>query len=174
MQTDQAKFLLNVYLNQLKFESDATRRVIAAVPAGKGDYKPDPKSMSASELAWHIASAEMWFMDGVANGEFGSGEAKMPETLKSGADIAAWYEKEFSARVGRLESLSADQLTQKVDFFGVMQDAAVGFLSLAIRHSVHHRGQLSAYLRPMGAKVPRIYGGSADEPFEMPAQTTSA
>lgn len=174
MQTDQAKFLLDTYLQQLKFESDATRRVIAAVPAGKGDYRPDPKCMNAAELAWHIASAEMWFMDGVANGEFGKGGAKMPETLKSGADIAAWYEKEFAARVARLESLSGDQLTRNINFFGVFQDAAVGFLGLAIRHSVHHRGQLSAYLRPMGAKVPRIYGGSADEPMEMPAETASA
>jgi uncharacterized damage-inducible protein DinB len=45
----------------------------------------------------------------------------------------------------------------------------VQFLGLVSNHSIHHRGQLSSYLRPMGSKVPKIYGGSADEPFEMPA-----
>ena len=46
---------------------------------------------------------------------------------------------------------------------------AVTFLNFMNVHAIHHRGQLSAYLRPMGAKVPKIYGGSADEPFQMPA-----
>jgi uncharacterized damage-inducible protein DinB len=45
---------------------------------------------------------------------------------------------------------------------------AVAYLSIMSRHSIHHRGQLAAYLRPMGGKVPNIYGGSADEPFEPP------
>jgi uncharacterized damage-inducible protein DinB len=47
----------------------------------------------------------------------------------------------------------------------------VDYLSLSLRHSVHHRGQLSAYLRPMGAKVPGIYGPSGDETVKAPAAT---
>jgi uncharacterized damage-inducible protein DinB len=46
--------------------------------------------------------------------------------------------------------------------FGFLQMPAVGFLSLLIRHSAHHRGQLSSYLRAMGGRVPAIYGPSAD------------
>ncbi len=60
-------------------------------------------------------------------------------------------------------------LAAKIPFFGVMNEPLVAYLNMMIVHSVHHRGQLSAYLRPMGAKVPDIYGGSADEPFQMPA-----
>ena len=58
---------------------------------------------------------------------------------------------------------SGDACAKVLDFFGMMQMPAVVFLQLCIKHSVHHRGQLSAYLRPMGGKVPSIYGPSADE-----------
>ncbi|HEY4051938.1 MAG TPA: DinB family protein [Acidobacteriaceae bacterium] len=64
-----------------------------------------------------------------------------------------------------LDALSGEDLTAPVDFIGLRNDPAVAYLKIAIRHTVHHRGQLSAYLRPMGAKVPAIYIESADEPY---------
>ncbi len=64
-----------------------------------------------------------------------------------------------------LEGLSGEQLSTPVDFLGLRTDPAVAYLNIAMRHSVHHRGQLSTYLRPMGAKVPAIYMESADEPY---------
>jgi uncharacterized damage-inducible protein DinB len=73
-----------------------------------------------------------------------------------------------------LEELSAEELGTPVDFLGLRNDPAVAYLNIAIRHSVHHRGQLSAYLRPMGAKVPAIYVESADEPYPPTAECTSA
>jgi uncharacterized damage-inducible protein DinB len=48
---------------------------------------------------------------------------------------------------------------------------AVMYLQFMLNHSIHHRGQLSSYLRPMGAKVPSIYGGSFDEPMEHPSES---
>jgi uncharacterized damage-inducible protein DinB len=65
--------------------------------------------------------------------------------------------------------LPGDQLAREMSMMGVLTKPAVIFLSFLIRHTVHHRGQLSTYLRPMGAKVPSIYGGSADEPFQSSA-----
>jgi uncharacterized damage-inducible protein DinB len=56
-------------------------------------------------------------------------------------------------------------MAKEVDFFGVVKMPAAALLSVAMNHGVHHRGQLAAYLRPMGSKVPSIYGGSADEPM---------
>jgi len=53
-----------------------------------------------------------------------------------------------------------------IPFFGVMEMPAVAYLNFMNLHTAHHRGQLSTYLRPMGSKVPSIYGGSADEPFK--------
>jgi uncharacterized damage-inducible protein DinB len=66
----------------------------------------------------------------------------------------------------QVKAMTPEQLATEVDFFGVMKMPAVGLLSMALRHSIHHRGQLSSYLRAMGGKVPGIYGPSADEPSE--------
>jgi uncharacterized damage-inducible protein DinB len=59
-------------------------------------------------------------------------------------------------------------LLKSINFHNVFEFPAVVYLQLMVNHSIHHRGQLSAYLRPMGAKVPAIYGGSADEPITIP------
>ena len=63
--------------------------------------------------------------------------------------------------------MSGEQLAGIVDFYGMFQLPAAAYLNFANVHCVHHRGQLAAYLRPMGGKVPSIYGGSADEPMAM-------
>ena len=62
-----------------------------------------------------------------------------------------------------MAQLSSEQLLKIVDFRGLFQYPAVLYLQFAINHSIHHRGQLSVYLRPMGAKVPSIYGESYDD-----------
>jgi uncharacterized damage-inducible protein DinB len=61
--------------------------------------------------------------------------------------------------------MSAEELLTPVDFYGVMTAPVFRFLLIANNHSVHHRAQLATYLRPMGAKVPDMGGGSADEPL---------
>jgi uncharacterized damage-inducible protein DinB len=78
------------------------------------------------------------------------------------AGIAAWFDETFAASLQKLEGISGETLTKMVDFRGMFQLPAVGFIQLALNHSIHHRGQLSMYLRPMGAKVPAIYGESYD------------
>jgi uncharacterized damage-inducible protein DinB len=85
-----------------------------------------------------------------------------PETLQTPADILGWYEKEFSANLQRLQQLKDEDLLKIVDFRGMFQLPAVLYLNFILKHTIHHRGQLSMYLRPMGAKVPSIYGESYD------------
>lgn len=170
MTNDQAEFLLQqVYLPQIQNERKTTRRVIEAVPAANCEWKPDPKSMSALELAWHIASSECFFMNGVSSGAFNPGGGK-PESIKTPADVLAWYDENAPKAAAALAALKGDALTRSIDFRGVFNFPGIVYISLMSNHSIHHRGQLSAYLRPMGAKVPRIYGGSADEPMQLPAQ----
>jgi len=174
MQPDEARILCKAYVNLLKAEQPTTQRVIAAVPADKGEYTPHPTSMTANTLAWHLASSEMWFLEGIIYGKFDfGGDSKQPDSLKTPADIAAWYEAEFKKNIAHVEALAGEHLAGEVQF-AIFKQPLVTYLDFALRHSIHHRGQLSAYLRPMGAKVPSIYGGSADEPFEMPASETSA
>ena len=74
-------------------------------------------------------------------------------------------ETEFPAALDRVRALPAEKLAATVDFFGMMQMPDVTYLGFADNRSVHHRGQLAAYLRAMGWKVPAIYGDSADEPM---------
>jgi len=150
-------------LPALKNEHRITRKVIEAIPADQGDYRPDSVSMSALELAWHIASAENFFLDGVAAGAFNYQGGGLPDSIRSAADVAAWYGEAFQTNFDRLTQLSSEQLLKVVDFRGLFQYPAVLYLQFAINHSIHHRGQLSVYLRPMGAKVPSIYGESYDD-----------
>lgn len=159
---DQAKFLLNIFLPALEREHSKTRDVIEAIPLTKGDYRPDPVSKSALELAWHIVAAERRFLDGIVNGGFDFNPFHRPDSLQNSADIGRWYGEMFQSAFPRLQNMSAEQLTRTIDFRGMFQNPAVLFLPMAMNHAIHHRGQLSVYLRPMGAKVPAIYGESYD------------
>ena len=164
MRADEGKFLLGFLMPQVKGESAVTRRILAAVPEGKSEYRPNAKSMTALELAWHIAVVEMWFLDAVIDRRFGEGTERREE-VNTCADVARWYEENFAQRLPRIEALGGEELTTPVDYIGLRNDPAVAYLNIAIRHSVHHRGQLSTYLRAMGEKVPAIYVESADEPW---------
>jgi uncharacterized damage-inducible protein DinB len=171
MTPEQATFLLNeIYLPQMQSEQKTTRRVIEAIPAGKCDWKPEPKSMAALELASHIASSECFFLNGIASGAFNSEDHSATKSLTSPADLIQWYDENFANGVARVSSLKGDDLVRVIDFHGVFKMPAIAFAQVMCNHSIHHRGQLSSYLRPMGSKVPSIYGGSADEPMQMPAQ----
>jgi uncharacterized damage-inducible protein DinB len=83
----------------------------------------------------------------------------------NGADCAARYRETIPALVEQVKAMTPEQLATEIDFFGLMKLKAVSLVSMAVRHSVHHRGQLSSYLRAMGGKVPGIYGPSADQPM---------
>ena len=162
MTAENAIYLLHgVYLPALKNESQLTKRVIEAVPADKADFRPDPISKTANELVRHIAAADVRFADTVINGKFETG-AVLPPELKTPAEIAAWYEKAYAERLDALTKLTSEQLMKTVDFRGMFQRPAVMFLMMGAHHTIHHRGQLSSYLRCMGAKVPSIYGESFD------------
>jgi len=174
LQPDQATFLSQMALPALKNEHRITRKVIEAIPADQGDYRPDSVSMSALELAWHIASAENFFLDGVAGGAFNYQDGGRPDSIRNAADVAAWYGAAFQTNFDRLTQLSSAQLLKVVDFHGRFQHPAVLYLQFAINHSIHHRGQLSVYLRPMGAKVPSIYGESYDDAQARKAATAQA
>jgi len=162
LQTDQALFLRQFMLGGLQREHATTRRVIEAIPADKGDYRPDSIVKCANDLAWHIVGAEHRFMEAVVSGAFDFTNTGRPAELQTSADIARWYADTFPRDVERIAALPPDALTKVVDFRGVFQMPAVTYLQTAQIHSIHHRGQLSMYLRPMGAKVPAIYGESYD------------
>jgi uncharacterized damage-inducible protein DinB len=162
LQPEQATFLLHMTLPSLKNEHAVTKRVIEAIPLDKGDYRPEQYAKSALELAWHIVAAENRFLAGVADGVFDFTPNHRPETVRNSADIAKWYADSFAKNIARVEAMSGADLNKEIDFRGMFKFPAVMYLSFSNSHSIHHRGQLSVYLRPMGGKVPAIYGESYD------------
>ncbi len=162
LQPDQVSFLLHLTLASIRNEHSLTRRVIEAIPLDKGDYRPDSVSKSALELAWHIVATEQRFFEAVTAGEFNFAPNPLPQSIKNSADLVAAYEEIFAEKTAPLTQLSSEQLSKIVDFRGMFQLPAVMYLQFVLSHTIHHRGQLTMYLRPMGAKVPAIYGESYD------------
>jgi uncharacterized damage-inducible protein DinB len=138
--------------------------VIEAIPEDNSGWKPDPTSKSALELAWHIASSECFFLNAMALGKFErTGDGSKPASIKTPADLLKWYDENHAKALSQVAQLNGDSLAAPLDFFGFFTFPAVTYAGFQSSHSIHHRGQLSSYLRPMGGKVPSIYGPSADE-----------
>ena len=147
-----------------KKEAPATRKVISRIPQDRSDYRADPKARNAREIAWLIVREEIVLAEGLEKGVLEWAEVPTPATVK---EILDTYDSRHDDLTNRLERLAVAQWERRVPFmFGgqeVMKETgyenAWGFLF----DIIHHRGQLSTYLRPMGSTVPSIYGPSADE-----------
>ncbi len=140
-------------------ETKTTRNVIARIPDGS-DYRPDPKSRTAGEIAWQIACEEKMIIDALETGKADWNPAPAPKSMKELLDI---YEKQSADIVRRLKALPQARWDGSLDFFGGQRPASPMAWSFLF-DIVHHRGQITTYLRPMGSTVPQIYGPSADEP----------
>jgi uncharacterized damage-inducible protein DinB len=163
----QARALADVYLESIQHEFPVTRKVIAAIPEDQTNFKLGEKGRTAAEIAWHIVLTEAWFAESLAAGSFGpESGAPVPASV---AEIVEWYDRNVPALTEKVKALGGEEFARPLDFFGVYNMPAVAYLSFWTVHSIHHRGYLAAYLRAMNARVPSIYGGSADEPFQMPA-----
>jgi uncharacterized damage-inducible protein DinB len=158
MTEDTAKTIADFIIDQIEQETGVTRKVLAAVPAENSSYKPGEKSMSALDLAIHIAASEVFFLKGVINSAL---EWKQPD-CKTPAEVVAFFDENVPALIGQVRALPASKFVAQLEL-GPWKEPAVTFLTLHLKHGIHHRGQLSAYLRPMGAKVPSIYGPSGDD-----------
>jgi uncharacterized damage-inducible protein DinB len=156
-------------LDGLDREVETTKRVLAAVPDGKKDYRPDSNARTAWELAWHLANTDVQFMDGIAELKFEMAARAETEKPKTIAEMVDWYDKNMKRSSDAVRALSAEQLLTPINFMGVFNLPAAFYLGFLNNHSIHHRGELATYLRPMGSKVPSIYGGSYDEPFQAAA-----
>jgi uncharacterized damage-inducible protein DinB len=175
MHAPTPEFLLTyraMMLDGLQREVDKTKNVLAAVPDGKRDYRPDSCARTAWDLAWHIASSDVHFLDGIADLKFNMTAAE--DKPRNVAELVDWYDRNITRAAGRVGAMSAEQLATPIEFFGVFNLPAALYLQFLNNHSIHHRGELATYLRPMGSKVPQIYGGSYDEPLQRPTPATSA
>ena len=155
---------LEFYIARRKAELPAFLRVLKAIPQGRLDYRPDPKARNAAELAWLLATEEAALASLFETGVVEWKESAPPASIDT---IVAAFERssaEVSERLGRIDEAAWENKVRFLVSGGAWEDTlsqmAWGFLFDAI----HHRGQLSTHLRPMGSKVPSIYGPSADDP----------
>jgi uncharacterized damage-inducible protein DinB len=163
MNPQHAQVVSEFLLGNLDAEIPATINVLRAVPLDKLEYRPDPASKTALALVRHITLDDEWLLNGVADGAFGPVPDESDACgLMSPADAVARYKERIPAAMARVRAMSGDALMQEVALGDVIKMPAIQFLAMMLRHSAHHRGQLSAYLRAMGGKVPSIYGPSAD------------
>jgi uncharacterized damage-inducible protein DinB len=163
MDSTNAKAVADFLIADFGHEMQTTLRVLGAVPDGRLDYRPDPKSKTGLGLVRHIALEDDWLLNCIANGTF----TPPPDDsdacgIMNPADAITRYKEQVPAALTRVRSLSGEALAGTLNLFDMMQAPAVTFLAMALKHSVHHRGQLSTYLRAMGGTVPGIYGPTAD------------
>src|SRR5437868_4552558 len=128
MTPEEAKVLYKVFAETMKSEFETTKKVIRAIPEDKKSYKPDPKAKSADELAWHIATSELWFINVVIDGK-----ATMPEPLAIPASVSSileWYEPQYNDLVKRLPELPAEKLSMPIPLFGDFVLPAVSYLNI--------------------------------------------
>jgi DinB family. len=146
-------------------EQPAFQRVLRAMPAGQLAYQPHERSASAAALAWQIAEEFRSLAEMTGKGEISYEPRPAP------ADASAILTNFDSAAAGvqkilgemddaRWEGPAYFVMGGNVVSTSTVEDMFWGFLF----DLIHHRGQLSTYLRPMGGKVPSIYGPSADDP----------
>ena len=146
-------------------ESKTTRNVLARIPENS-DYKPDPKSRTAQQIAWQIVCEEKMIIEALETGKAEWAPPPMPPTMKA---VAEAYEQQSAAILKRWQALPAEKWAGSLEFFGSQRLASPMAWSFLF-DIVHHRGQISTYLRPMGSTVPQIYGPSADEPQMVSSQ----
>jgi uncharacterized damage-inducible protein DinB len=140
-------------------ESKTTRKVLAKIPEGS-DYRPDPKSRTAREIAWQIVCEEKMIIDALENGKADWSPPPVPSSID---EVVQAYEKQSDEIAKRWKALPDDRWNGTLQFFGSERPASPMAWSFLF-DIVHHRGQISTYLRPMGSTVPQIYGPSGDEP----------
>jgi uncharacterized damage-inducible protein DinB len=140
-------------------ESKTTRNVLSRIPDGS-DYRPDPKSRTAQQIAWQIVCEEKMIIEALESGKVEWAPPPMPATMK---EVVNAYEQQSEAIVRRWSELPDPKWDGALEFFGSERPAS-GMAWSFLFDIVHHRGQISTYLRPMGSTVPQIYGPSGDEP----------
>ena len=160
--------LKDALIAEIKHEAAATRRIMQAVPEDKFDWKPHEKSMTAGRLAAHIAEIPVWVNRSLEAVEFDFATASTQRNTYVGrAALLEVFEQRLAAALAVLENASDDALNEKYTVRRGPQTMfelprKVLIRNFALNHQVHHRGQLSVYLRLLDIAVPGMYGPSAD------------
>jgi uncharacterized damage-inducible protein DinB len=162
--------LVDTLLPEFDHEMTTTRKVLERVPEGQFDWKPHPKSFSIGALASHVATLPVWGTEALTVLEFDVGGDQRPPTAPaSKSELLATFDKNAAdaraALAGKTDAelLAMWALKRNGHTIFAMPRTAV-WRSFVLNHLIHHRGQLTVYLRLLDVAVPSVYGPSADEP----------
>jgi uncharacterized damage-inducible protein DinB len=148
-------------------ESGVTRKVLSAFPGHEAEFKPHDRSNSAKALASTFVIEQIMILKAL-KGEFSLGGG-WPKTADTWDGLLAEFDAGRAEILSLLENSNNDELAGTIVFFtgpGETGDVPLAdFVNFMTHDQIHHRGQLSVYLRMAGGKVPAIYGPSADEPW---------
>lgn len=153
------------FVKRLKAEAPAFVKVIKSVPAERADYRPDPRSRSAAELAWVLAGSARSAVELVEKHRTQWGQPKADGGVAAAAGALDKAQAQLLERVARVDKAGWEREAEFTMDGHAAWKAPLGEMMWELLFdAVHHRGQLSTYIRPMGGKVPSIYGPSADDP----------
>jgi len=155
----------DMFLQTFQRECETTVKVLNAFPVAKGDFKPHERSRTAKELAWNFVTEQAVGEMGLKGKiDFSQPGPKPPATY---TDVVAAFQRAYPETIKRVKMAGDAELHRMVQFPvgpGKMGDfRAMDIFWMTLMDQVHHRGQFSVYLRLAGAKVPSIYGPTADE-----------
>jgi uncharacterized damage-inducible protein DinB len=159
-------------LAELDHELAVTRKVLERVPEDKFDYQPHPKSMKLGQLASHIVNLLMFkqlFVQASERDFLDQNAPKPGPTPTTTAELLARFDQYSASLRQALTESSDDKLTENFQLRRgeqVLMERPKGaaLRIMGLNHSIHHRGQLTVYLRLLDISVPGVYGPSADEP----------
>ena len=164
--------LAEMFAAELDREAAGTRRVLERVPVGKDDWKPHPKSMPLGTLANLVASMPSWIQMMIETEELDIapvGEKKYEQAkLRTPKELIAAHDEHVAKAREALKKVSEEHLMKiwSLKAAGKVMDEKPRYMRIrdgVLNHLAHHRGQLTVYLRLNEAKVPPVYGPTADE-----------
>lgn len=157
------------HLQCRKNETNTFHRVLNALPPDRWDYAPHEKSQPATRIVWTLVGETQALIDLIDKGEFSFGAA--PEAVP--AKLLEHFDQKWDTLLKKIETMDEASWDKPGRFLlggeVRMQMPISGFLWMFFFDAIHHRGQLSTYIRPMGGKVPSIYGPSGDDPMMLSA-----
>ena len=156
------------FITELQLESEKTKVILERIPETQLLWKPHEKSMTIGRLGLHVAELPNWVVRVLATEAFDFGPGPYtPRIPQTHAEIMSEFEKTLQEAIHALSGATEEKLAENWKLHRgertIIEVTRSSFIRRSINHMVHHRGQLSVYLRLLNVPVPAIYGPSADE-----------
>jgi uncharacterized damage-inducible protein DinB len=163
--------MTELFLSEIEREGQRSRRALEQVPAGKMDWKPHDKSMAFGPLVQMVATMPSWFALMINMNELDiapkDGPQLRPPAMNTSAELISALDKTLQDARAAFQGTTEDHLMKPWRLLAggkvVLEAPRHEMIRDAINHLAHHRGQMTVYLRLLGATVPALYGPSADD-----------